>query len=55
MSGTEISNDDAEDMFLSQALDEYEEKKECVRFAKPSSAEDIKKKKIDKKQIIYTP
>ena len=40
---TEIPNDDAEDMFLSQGLDEYEEKKRCVRFAKPSSDEDIEK------------
>ena len=40
---TEIPNDDAADMFLSQALDEYEEKKRCVRFAKPSSDEDIEK------------
>ena len=30
-------------MFLSQALDEYEETKKCVRFAKPSSDEDIEK------------
>ena len=34
-----MPNDDAEDMFLSQALGE--EKKRCVRFAKPSSDEDI--------------
>ena len=38
---TEIPHDDAEDMFLSQALDGYEEKKRCVRFAKPSSNVDI--------------
>ena len=40
---TEITNDDAEDMFLSQGHDEYEEKKMCVRFSKPSSDEDIEK------------
>ena len=40
---TKIPNDDAEDMFLSHGLHEYEEKKKCVRFAKPSSDEDIEK------------
>ena len=47
---TEIPNDDAEDMFLSQGHDEYEEKKMCVRFVKQVLMRTSKK--FDKKQII---
>ena len=48
---TEIPNDDAEYMFLSQGHDEYEEKEMCERFAKPSSDEDIVKKEADNKTL----